>query len=63
MVVLSTEWLAGEMVIMRELLYKVQPESQFILQPQHINLRTSVRESSAYIKSIEFPYCKFEVHL
>ena len=39
MVVLSTEWLAGEMVIMRELLYKVSWESasQFILQPQHIN--------------------------
>ena len=63
MVVLSTEWLAGEMVIMRELL----PESQLLRSSYShntlITLRTSVRESSAYIKSIEFPYCKFEVHL
>ena len=27
------------------------------------NLRTFVRESPAYIKSMEVPYCNFEVHL
>ena len=48
----------------RDWLHKAwKAAAQFMLQPQHTTLRTSVRESPACITSMEIPCYNFEVHL